>query len=147
MVIGQDDLKAAKDIPDSIRNEQFDITSIERYCNAKAFGTMKEMYDKRIRMTRWRCGTCKNYLKKGRSILCDRCLNWSHFTCSMLLKNIVGSNWFCCHCDTAIAKGKLCFCLTTTIFYSFSFNSSLVKINMVSRSIIRKYVIVIIACK
>ena len=53
----------------------------------------------------WKCRTCKKSIRRSRSILCEHCLLWSHFTCSKVKEKLV-TNWFCMKCREMFREGN-----------------------------------------
>ena len=84
-------------LPDSLLDENVNITFIEEYCAGNTFIKLKQLVKEKSKRSAWKCGTCSKFLGKKHSILCDQCLPWSHYNCSKLKKKPV-RNWFCMKC-------------------------------------------------
>ena len=93
-----------KSVPDSVLDSQVIILDIESYCTEDIFNKIKEAITKRRKHKQWKCGICKEKLI-GRSIACDHCLCWCHFSCTSLNKKPTG-DWFCAVCIQENAKGN-----------------------------------------
>ncbi|ESO08363.1 hypothetical protein HELRODRAFT_169178 [Helobdella robusta] len=58
---------------------------------------LKEMINK-CSNEEWMCGTCSNDLRDVRSVSCDSCLKWFHFSCAGIKRPPSKKEWFCKAC-------------------------------------------------
>ena len=92
-VLSEEKLPIFSRLSDSLLDENVNITLIEGYCAGNNFIKSKQLVKEKSKRSAWKCGSCSKFLRKKHSILCDRCLLWSHYNCSKLKKKPAG-NWF-----------------------------------------------------
>ena len=97
-----------EDVTDSIRDPEFKLERIREYFEKDAFMEVCE-YKKMKKRQSWKCGTCNKNLrnnskKNTRSVACERCLRWSHLSCSKLTSG--ESDWFCNPCKDFVSSSK-----------------------------------------
>ena len=97
-------------------DENVNINLIEEYCVGNTFIKLKQLVKEKSKRSAWKYGNCSNFLGKKHSILCDRCLLWSHYNCSKLKKKPV-VNWFCMKCAADFEEGNS---LQTVIYINLS---------------------------
>ena len=104
-VLSEENLPTFAKLPDSLLDENVNITLIEEYCAGNTFIKLKQLVKEKSKCSAWKCGTCSKFLGKKHSILCDRCLLSLHYNCSKLKKKPVG-NWFCMKCVADFEEGN-----------------------------------------
>ena len=96
-VLSEEKLPTFVKLPDSLLDENVNITFIEEHWAGDTFIKLKQLVKEKSKHSAWKCETCSKFLGKKHSILRDQCLLWSHYNCSKLTKKPVG-NWFCMKC-------------------------------------------------
>lgn len=94
--------KSTKNIPDSVRDDLVQPDILTSYPNGEFIKRIKQLIASKKKNSSWKCGDCKALITKDRSIICDRCLIWSHYKCSGL-KGKPSGNWFCEICVASFA--------------------------------------------
>ena len=89
-------------IPDSFFDPMVKFNVLVKYCTKSAFQIISTKIKEGIKS--WRCGTCKRKMGKGRSIICECCLLWSHYNCVGLPEKPTG-DWFCTECVNKSVHG------------------------------------------
>ena len=104
-IVITEDIKITSRAPDSVLDPQVKIELVQTYCLEKVFNLIKALVNERKRNKKtWKCGTCEKRLL-GRSIICEKCLRWSHFTCTSFNETPDG-DWFCDSCVENMAQGN-----------------------------------------
>ena len=88
-VLSEEKLSTFVKLPDSLLDENVNISFIEEYCAGNTFIKLKQLVKEKPKRSAWKCGACSKFLGKKHSILCNRCLLWSHCNCSKLKKEPV----------------------------------------------------------
>ena len=97
-----------KFIPNSVVDKSVDIGILQKYCSGETILSIRNIVEKKRRWPSWKCAHCKKSLVRCRSICCDRCLNWCHFSCTSLVSN-PNSYWFCNGCYNWQKEGTVSF--------------------------------------
>lgn len=97
--------KSPKDLPDSIREEVVRTDVLEMFVSKDFLTQINRLVHMKKKSKRWVCGTCNNMLENGRSIICERCLTWSHFSCTNLSQK-PSDDWFCARCIDSVTGIK-----------------------------------------
>ena len=99
------DYVSIAELPDAMIDPMVDIDLIKPFCQKSVFNKILESVINKKKEKKWNCGTCKKRLGKQRSIACESCLLWTHFTpCSQLNKKPTG-DWFCVECWKRSSNG------------------------------------------
>ena len=86
-------------IPSSVLDENVDVCLVRHYFSADAWMVIQDVIGRKAKMDLWECSVCQHDLHDGRkSIICESCLKWYHFSCVGLTKDPKRKNWFCRLC-------------------------------------------------
>ena len=81
-------------IPCSVLDENVDM--VRHYFTNDAWMVVEDVVERKAKMDVWECSVCQHDLHDGRkSIVCESCLKWYHFTCVGLTKDPKRKVWFC----------------------------------------------------
>lgn len=96
--IKKDEIKTMEEMTDGIRDDAFKSSKIKKHFTRKGYATLV-VIKKGKEKIKWNCGTCNTEIKPHEnSVCCEKCLLWSHFSCTGILKNIKNKPWFCSQC-------------------------------------------------
>jgi hypothetical protein len=90
-------LKDINELPSACAESSIDFNLIKNHFEEEAFVELT----KRIQMKKiqpWSCGQCFNEIEEVRSIGCDSCLNWFHYSCGGVKSDPKTKYWFCKKC-------------------------------------------------
>ena len=100
--------------PDSLRDQQAQTADLKRFFSLDLWEKFQEKL-KTLKKRKWTCSFCaKTIQNKSRSVQCDRCLSWTHFTCSKIKKNAAELIFYCVCCKSTLAEG-----LVLSLFYLY----------------------------
>ena len=98
-------LKTEKEIPYSVIDPLVSTDSIRNLCTDAAYKEIETIICRKNKKPLFPCGTCDKLLAGRRSIACEKCLLWSHFSCTGLGVKPVG-DWFCQKCIQQCNEGN-----------------------------------------
>ena len=81
-------------IQNSILDAQVSVSVIEKYFDQQAFNKTLHVVEKKKKSLNWKCGTCLKSFRSSMSIVCEKCLFWSHFKCPEIQHKPEG-DWYC----------------------------------------------------
>ena len=94
-------------LPESFKDESINIALIKTHAT-DCFHRIAEMVNRKQKVggkkkdLSWKCVCCSNKIV-SRSIGCDRCLQWAHFSCIGNPKPI--GDWYCPKCVIQVNEG------------------------------------------
>eukprot|EP00102_Acyrthosiphon_pisum_P020606 XP_016657816.1 PREDICTED: zinc finger SWIM domain-containing protein 1-like [Acyrthosiphon pisum] len=100
-MIGKNDVER---IPERVSNAIIDDTialgEIKRFFTADGWTAVQQIINFKKQHPSWLCPVCSED-SSSKSICCNRCLEWSHFTCARVNENVKSKLWFCNICKSA----------------------------------------------
>ena len=96
----KDDILPVGKISDTVRDEEIvDIHRVAKYFEKDAWLSVLKSTKEKSRID-FVCSVCAKMIndESEDSIACDRCLLWTHFTCTSLKSRPKNRNWFCKSC-------------------------------------------------
>ena len=86
-------------IPSSVLDDNVDVCLVRRYFSTDAWMVVQDVIERKKNKDVWECNECQHDLHDGRkSIICESCLRWYHFSCVGLTRAPKRKNWFCRRC-------------------------------------------------
>ena len=68
-VLSEEKLPTFVKLPDSLLDENVNITFIEEYCAGNTFIKLKQLVKEKSKRSAWKCGTCSKFLGKKQYIM------------------------------------------------------------------------------
>ena len=99
IIVQESDVEARPEkISPTCLDENVCLDSLRKYCSNDAWiiltGAVKVLKENPV----WYCERCTNPLGQDRSIVCECCLKWYHFSCVGLKETPRIKTWFCRKC-------------------------------------------------
>ena len=86
-------------VSNAILDDLVDVNLVRRYFTTDAWLVVQDVMNKKKQINTWICNICQHDLQESKSIVCEACLEWSHFKCIGLSKQPKTNNWFCRSCN------------------------------------------------
>lgn len=93
---GTRDIGVLEFAPPQFRDPQV-ITSLHLLKDLVCLEALQDLMSKSF-STRWSCAKCSETLQEVRSLACDSCLLWFHFSCAGVKRVPHKKEWFCRDC-------------------------------------------------
>ena len=85
-------------IPNSVLDENVDVCLVRPYFSNDAWMLLDSVLKTKAKNVVWTCNVCFHDLHSEQSIICEACLQWSHFRCIGLKTQPKARHWFCRSC-------------------------------------------------
>jgi hypothetical protein len=96
-VYSADDIKPTAQISTCVLDKAVDVNLVKHFIDVNAFSELtKRIADKSN--TNYTCSTCEGDLSDVRSVGCDACLHWQHYSCAGIKTEPKLKYWFCKNC-------------------------------------------------
>lgn len=82
----------------ALASENANFLRLRRYFSNDTWLLVEDVIKQLQKSSCWLCQCCNEELKDGRSIGCDACLCWFHFSCVSIKKAPKSKFWFCRTC-------------------------------------------------
>ena len=94
------DMLPISQVPVRVTDENVEAELIKKFCTKAGWRAVLEMVTALKRQGKFDCEVCDDSdFTTRRSIVCDCCLNWYHFSCAGLTDTPRTKNWFCRSCS------------------------------------------------
>ena len=94
-VVNGNEVKAEAELPTftkisaSILDKSVNLSLVKSCFCGNTFGKLQKLIEKKLLRSAWKCGICKKAIENYHSMICERCLQWSHYLCSQLNENLL----------------------------------------------------------
>ena len=86
-----------ENLPSSIMDKNIDINLIRKFFDNDAWTLLLSVLEVRKNLP-WLCSICNADLSQVRSVGCDSCLSWLHYSCAGIKKEPSCKYWYCKSC-------------------------------------------------